>query len=376
MIKRNELNKTFARFNKIRLYHKFGFVNILPIEELQKKPNNYVQIQLNTDTHFNAIIMDIDDESALIEWLHAGLPVPTIQTLNKDNEKAHLIWLLNTPVSKRNKKAVKYYRAIVDSIKIVIGADIAYQNHQTKNFLNEEMFRVTYNDDAYDLDDFRGFIVNKSKEVNRMYYTDESTGSRHIDLFNALRSYGYSISTDNNLFEKLQKRADNINSCFDKPIKVKYILKSVYNFIEENKGNFRKKTSKPMRFKKIKFQDRESYDEEVKRRQKKSAQRTALIKRLKTSSKIKIAIDHLLRKKKKLTYSNISNITNLSLRTVKNHSKIVKLFIKNIHGAISSIKVIVLRAEERSTNPLKYFLPITSKKVLINNIEEKDPPDY
>ena len=36
-------------------------MNILPIECLKNNPYKYRQIQINTDTHFNAIIMDIDN---------------------------------------------------------------------------------------------------------------------------------------------------------------------------------------------------------------------------------------------------------------------------------------------------------------------------
>ena len=88
-------------------------MNILPMEYVCNNPHKYAQIQLNTDTHFNAIIMDIDDEEMLTEWNVVGLPVPTVQTFNKHNKKAHFVWLLNVPISKRNKKAVRYYRDIV-----------------------------------------------------------------------------------------------------------------------------------------------------------------------------------------------------------------------------------------------------------------------
>lgn len=182
-----------SRFNKIRAYTVYGYMNILPIEYVCKNPKKYAQIQLNTDTHFNAIIMDIDDEDLLAEWNAVGLPVPTIQTLNQDNNKAHLIWLLKVPVSKRNKKAVKYYRDIVKSIQILIGADRNYQNHQTKNFLNAELYNVIYNDYAYDLAEFRQFIIPTSTVVEEINLDDvEHSKSRHITLFNQLRQYGLS----------------------------------------------------------------------------------------------------------------------------------------------------------------------------------------
>ena len=335
-------------------------MNILPVKYLKKNPQKYKQIQLNTDTHFNAIIMDIDDEDLLTEWNAIGLPTPSIQTLNKDNDKAHLVWLLNVPVSKRNRKAVKYYKTIVDSIKLLIGADKAYQNHQTKNFLNSEQYRITYNDLTYDLENFKNFIIREEKykvsqHVELAEY--ESTGSRHIDLFNQLRLYGYKVAKYKDLEEKLQKRAELINEQFDVPIKPKAIIKSVLTFCEENKNNFkaaRRYTVGVMKFPKIVNQSESEYRKEVSRRQSISATRTKDIKRIKTAAKIKIAILVLLRHKTKLTYQNITKQTGLSLKTIYRYTKIIKIIVKKTNNVISSIRVIVLEAEERSTYPLKY----------------------
>ena len=357
----NELNKILNRFNKIRLYHNYGYMNILPVKYLKKNPQKYKQIQLNTDTHFNAIIMDIDDEELLTEWNAIGLPTPSIQTLNKDNDKAHLVWLLNVPISKRNRKAVTYYKTIVDNIKLLIGADKAYQNHQTKNFLNTQMYRVTCNDLAYDLEDFKDFIIREEKykvSNNTELAEYESTGSRHIDLFNQLRLHGYKVAKHRDLEEKLQKRAELINEQFDEPIKPKAIIKSVLQFCEENKNNFkaaRKYRAGAMKFKKIANLSQADYIKEVASRQAKSAKRTADIKCIKTAAKIKVAFELLLRHKTKLTYSNIAKQAKVSPRTVKRYSKIVKILGQKTNGAISSIRVIVLEAEERSTLPIKYW---------------------
>ncbi len=364
-LQQTELTKTLNRFNKIRLYHTQGWMHILPIKYLVKNPQKYGQIQLNTDTHFNAIIMDIDDEELLTEWNAVGLPTPTIQTINQNNNKAHLVWLLNVPVSKKNKKAVKYYKTIVDSIKILISADKAYQNHQTKNFLNTELFRVTYNDVAYDLEDFKRYIIRDRKYVvnNDLYNTKlESTGSRHIDLFNELRLYGYKIAKDRNLQELLEQRAELINETFDTPIKPKAIIKSVRKFCEENANNFKaskKHKQGAMRFKKIKNLSYEQYRAEIKARQTKSANRTATIKKLKVAKKIKITIDFLLRNKIKLTQVNISKHSGIKLRTVKNYTKTIKLFLQKTDGAIRSIRVIVVEAKERSTKPINHWLAHT-----------------
>jgi len=195
-LQQNELQKTFSRFNKIRAEHNYGYRNLLPIKEFTKRASAYQQLQLNTNFHFNAIIMDIDDEEMLTQWNAIGLPTPTIQTINKHNNKAHLVWLLNTPVWKEHKHILSYYKAIVNSMKLLLGADVAYQNHSTKNFLNTDFYRVTYNDVAYDLGDFKEFIIPEHKEDKYSTSDEEDeidliANSRHIYLFEKLRRYGY-----------------------------------------------------------------------------------------------------------------------------------------------------------------------------------------
>jgi hypothetical protein len=346
-LEQNELNKTLNRFNKIRLYHKKGYNNLLPIDIFKKFAQNYQQIQLNTSNHFNAIIMDIDNEELLTEWNAQGLPTPTIQTINKGNNKAHLVWLLNTPVYKKHKHAVAYYKAIVNSIKKLIQADLAYQNHQTKNFLNTKLYNVTYNDVAYDLKDFKKFILHDliaEKGYDEFDYL--VADSRHIHLFELLRRYGYAIAKDADLFDKLTQRAEAINQGFNNPIKVKYIVKSIYEFCEKNKNNFKNKNRiRVMKNKKMQNLSPREYIEEVKKRQSKSAYRTTDIKKLKTASKIKIAIDILIRKKQNLDLQNIAKESKKSLSTIRRYIKIVQIFTQKAFGSIRSIRLIVQRTK-------------------------------
>ena len=356
----SQLTKTLNRFKKIRAYSITGYNNIFPIKDFIKNAHKYQQVQLNTGFHFNAIIMDIDNEELLTEWNYQGLPVPTIQTLNKENDKAHLVWLLKTPVYKKHKHVVDYYKAIVNSIKKLIGADEAYQNHQTKNFLNEELYRVTYNDVSYELGDFKEFINQEIVHQNKTYeyeeYSNLIASSRHIHLFEVLRKYGYTIANQANLHNKLTQRAEAINQGFDEPIKVKHIVKSVLKFCEENKHNFRTTNyiKKVMKFKKIRNLPLKEFKKEVKARQSKSATRTTTIKKLKTSKKIKIAIDALLRHKKPIKPQNIAKQAQLSISTVKRNIKIVRIFTKKATGVIRSIRLIVKLARSTVNNGNSY----------------------
>lgn len=344
------LNGILDRFNKIRTYTIYGHMNILPIKYVCKNPTKYGQIQLNTDTHFNAIIMDIDDEDLLSEWNAVGLPVPTIQTINLHNNKAHLIWLLQVPVSKRNKKAVGYYRDIIKSIQILIGADRNYQNHQTKNFLNINLFHTIYNDHAYDLGEFRQFILPSSTVIEEInLHNVQRSKSRHITLFHQLRQYGYKIAKNNNLYDLLKSKAEALNEQFDIPIKPNSIIKSVYEFCHENRNNFKtKSTSKTMGFAKIQGLTHEKYTKEIAKRQSKSAKRTAQLKVAQTVRTIKIAIDNLRRKKLKTTHSAIANFTKRSLSTIKRYAGLIQKILQKKNGFIRSIRVIASGGEERA----------------------------
>jgi len=356
----------------MRMYHSRGYVNILPISTLLKTPNNYYQLQINTGFHYHAIMMDIDDESLATEWNSVGLPVPSIQTYNKNNNKCHLVWLLRVPISKNNKRAVSYYKSIVKSITSLIGADPAYQNHQTKNFLNNREFRAYYNDASYELDDFSDFIIDDIKKVNAYEKSMasekfQSSGSRHIDLFEQLRMYAYSIAKRKNFLELIESRAEELNKQFDAPIKTKYIIKSIYDFCMARKNNFRQQSQsdKPMNFKKISGLSSEEFKIETLKRKRAAANRTAAIKRNRTAIKIKVAIDYLVRHKEKATYRNIAAVSKMSLRTVKNYVSMIKLFKGNNSGAISSIKSIVQRVKRICTISTKQaytcYIPICKR---------------
>jgi hypothetical protein len=292
----------------------------------------------------------------LAEWNDVGLPVPTIQTLNADNNKAHLIWLLNHPVSKTNKKAVGYYRDIVKSIQILIGADQNYQNHQTKNFFNDEAYRVIYNDVAYDLAEFHDFVINHRQSASDVAVdATEASTSRHITLFNQLRHYGYTIAKNKNLHTLLENKAHQINQQFEVPIKPRSIVKSVYEFCHANRNNFRSKVKeKPMGFFQIKNLSREEFLKEVSLRQSLAAKRTTQMKIADTLRSIMAAVKLMQRTGSKITLQTIASHSKKSLSTIKRYGKWIKKFIQKEAGLIRSIRVLASGGEERAVSiPLR-----------------------
>lgn len=300
--------------------------------------------------------MDVDDESLLSEWQAQGLPTPTIQTVNKHNNKAHLVWLLEVPVWKEHKHVVAYYKAIVNSIKIIIRADPAYQNHFTKNFLNTDMYRVTYNDISYELTDFREFIINDLQERYQQDFEYERVGnliagSRHIHLFEVLRRYAYKIVWEPNFIKQLNKRAEEINRSFESPIKVKYIVKSIYNYCWDNRQKFKpKKNRHAMGFEKIKNLSPKEYKQECALRQSKSANRTSTIKNINKAKAIKASIEYMKRKKIPITMKKIAKYTGKSLRTMQRSIQIIEAFLAENPYDTRSIRMIPLECPFSARN--------------------------
>jgi hypothetical protein len=233
---------------------------------------------------------------------------------------------------------------------MLIGADRNYQNHQTKNFLNTHLYDTVYNDYAYDLSEFRQFILPTSFEVQDIALEDIGRSkSRHITLFNQLRHYGYKIAKNKDLYDLLKAKAEILNQQFEVPIKPKSIIKSVYEFCYENRNNFKaKSTHKAMGFSKIVGLPLDHYQREVASRQRKSAKRTTQIKLVRTVKVIKVAIDHLVRIKRKITYTAIAQLAKMSLSTIKRYAGLIRKFIAKKNGLIRSIRVIASRGEKRA----------------------------
>jgi hypothetical protein len=92
----------------------------------------------------------------------------------------------------------------------------------------------------------------------------------------------------------------------------------------------------------------------VSKRQSKSAKRTTQLKVIQTIRSIKVAIDHLIRKKRKITNAAIVQFTKRSLSTIKRYAELVRKLIAKKNGLIRSIRVIASGGSERAApEPLR-----------------------
>jgi len=122
-----------------------------------------------------------------------------------------------------------------------------------------------------------------------------------------------------------------------------------------------------MKFEKIRNLSKEEFKKEVKNRQCKSAIRTTTIKKLKTAAKIKIAIDVLLRYKRKLSFNNIAKQAKISISTIRRNIRIIKIFTQKTKGFIRSIRMIVRRDLLVESKFNLYYLE-ENNYLIINNV--------
>ena len=112
--------------------------------------------------------------------------------------------------------------------------------------------------------------------------------------------------------------------------------------------------AKPYGFSKIVGLSLDHYQHEVASRQRKSAKRTTQIKLARTVKTIKVAIDRLIRTKRKTTYQAIAEFAQVSLSTIKRYAGLIRKLIAKKRGLIRSIRVIASEGAARAiVSPLR-----------------------
>jgi len=89
-------------------------------------------IEINTATKINAIILDIDNP----QDYNPSREMPTIVTKNRDNDKRHDLFYLENPYFIVNGKLQKIYHQYKKKLYNRTNTDTNFKNRTTKNFLN------------------------------------------------------------------------------------------------------------------------------------------------------------------------------------------------------------------------------------------------
>jgi hypothetical protein len=157
---------------------------IRPIKEALQMKN----IALNTRFRRVALTLDIDRAGAAFAAEDAGLPAPSIVSVNPENRHAHITYLLKNPVftgPNARDKPIKYLRAITDAYVRITGADVSYHGPTCKNPFSPAWDTIRFDGTcAYDLDYLADFVSINTNEKNRIVRSIEG---RNTTLFDTLR---------------------------------------------------------------------------------------------------------------------------------------------------------------------------------------------
>jgi hypothetical protein len=238
----------------------------------------------------------------------------------------HPVWTHN----KVSGKAQDYYQAIYLSYAKALGADLSYKQHTCKNPLSDKWDVFCLHSNCFELGyladfvDLPAFVPAYRKKSN-----DTLTEGRNSSLFNALRDYSYIVKKNyqqtashgyEDFYSDLERHADYINNNFTKPLssrEVASIIKSVANWVwykYDAKGKDTCERGK-LGFGKTRHDNPDSpllTDDEVRYRKQQSAIETNRIRKEKTETKIKSAIEQLEREGRKVSISNVANLTGLA----------------------------------------------------------------
>ena len=155
------------------------------------------------------LAFDVDREGAAFAYQDANLPPPTITTINKENGHAHLLYELETPISRGVQsrfRPIYYYQAIYRGFKRKLGADNGYSGLITKNPFSSSWGRTLF-DIPYSLDELDEYLSKKDKRLdiqnskNHISYNE----SRNCDIFDYVRKLAYIEARETNNADSLYR---------------------------------------------------------------------------------------------------------------------------------------------------------------------------
>jgi hypothetical protein len=296
---------------------------------------HYAYIQHNHPKKIVFAVFDIDRyEQSFYAYEAANLPQPNIIVKNPENGNCHYFYYLERPIwthDKASRKAQDYYQAIYFGYAKALDADLSYKQHTCKNPLSDRWEVFCLHSNCFELGyladfvDLPAFVPAYRKKSNNTL-----AEGRNSSLFNALRDYSYTVKTTNyqqtasqgydDFYSDLERHADYINNNFTEPLssrEVASIIKSVANWVwykYDAKGKNICERGK-LGFGKTRHDNPDApllADDEVRYRRQQSAIETNRIRKQKTEIKIKSAIEQLELEGKRVSISNVANLTGLA----------------------------------------------------------------
>jgi len=284
-------------------------------QALQRK---YIQ-----HNHINSktwLSFDIDRQTCIDEITDdLNLPCPTLLIQNKQNGHAHALYALDIPVHLNESssiKAVRFAAAVDTSLSGALDADPNYVGLITKNPFSD--YWQTYDvGPSYDLHDLSEYVDLQS---DRRRALDNVGLGRNCNLFDSVRRSAYqAINSMRGLgFDKwaqhVLRAAESFNNQFAAPLpwsEVKSVAKSVSAWVwrfytGSGKINRGRDLNQNMQ---LDLHDKQVLSSIITGRQR--------VER--TQQAIRHAVERLQALDKKVTQRAVSELSSLSLKTVKRH---------------------------------------------------------
>ena len=276
-------------------------------------------IQFNPPSLCAWLVFDID-VSFTGEWVweRYNLPMPNYIAMTKESQKYHIGYAINPVCTSDNAqlKPLKYMAAIQRTYKRLLGADMGYSHLITKNLLHPDWLVTAFHNHQYDLNELHSFVDKLDPKPRHQSYSELCDFERNVSLFNCLRYHAYAVvhSYDNitDFTSAIETKAYDMNNEFKESLalnELKGIIKSVSSWTWKNKAH--------IRIKERKLQLDEN--QPLATRQTLSAIYTHANRKTKTLEQLVSAYVELSSKQYRVTQSDVSDATNISIRTVKRH---------------------------------------------------------
>lgn len=200
-------------------------------------------IQHNPPSFISSLVFDVDTSDAYFSWSDANLPTPSWISKNRQNNHAHIGYMLATPVCTTHnakQKIIEYTAKIQQAYSLALGADQGYSGLITKNPCNSQWENHIFDVQPYEL----GYLADFVELTELKSDLREVSGlGRNCAMFDTVRFWAYkairahlSVGFDR-WHSVVLEQAKNANDAFIQPLpysEVKATAKSVARWVWRN----------------------------------------------------------------------------------------------------------------------------------------------
>ena len=197
-------------------------------------------IQHNPPSFISSLVFDVDTSDAYFSWFDANLPTPSWISKNRQNNHAHIGYMLATPVCTTHNakhKIIEYTAKIQQAYSLALGADQGYSGLITKNPCNSQWENHIFDVQPYDLGYLADFVELQELKTD---LKEVSGLGRNCMMFDTVRFWAYEAirvfisGAPDDWYAEVLKVAINANDAFIQPLpysEVKATAKSIARWV-------------------------------------------------------------------------------------------------------------------------------------------------